>query len=326
MRAHVGRLFLLAYISFSISIKKENIVIADFRKKSAFIGIAVHDDRISMAKLRQTKKKIVVEGFSIIPLPAGTIIAGKVNQAPLLWQTLKEWAQLNHAKRCFAALALPASQVIHKRIRVAACLNDFECEAEIAANLAQYLPGINEPLHFDFLPIKRDGQEVELQLIAARSEQVTMYCHAAYTAGIKVKSVDVDAYAITRAVNFILPSMSSGIILDMDITTAQFILLKDRKILAIYPLVLETGELLWQQIQRTLHFLSVTESVGLSKKILLTGELRQLTNLANPLRDECGLIVETIDSLGEKLEITHDVTVSAGLTALGLALRGCLNA
>lgn len=167
---------------------------AHFRKKSAFVGIAIYPDKISLAKLRPIKKKIIVEGLSTLPLPS--------HQAPFLQQTLKEWVRFYQAEHCFAALALPSSEVIHQRIRIMACLDEIECEAEIAANLSHYLPEINEPVHFDFLPIKQEQQEVEMQLIAIRSEQVALYCHAAQIAGLSIKIVDVADYAIARAVNF----------------------------------------------------------------------------------------------------------------------------
>ncbi len=287
-------------------------MLADFRNKSAFIGIALHDEKVSMVKLRKAKKKIIVEGFSIAPLPTET----------QLQQILNDWVDLYRAKHCRAAWALPASQIIYKHIHIPVGLNDLECEVEIAANLQRYLPAINEPLHFDFLPIKRNDHEVELQIIAARSLQVSRYCQVTKAVGLKIKSIDVDAYAIVRAVNFISPSCSWRLILDMSVTCAQFILLQEGKVFSIHFFSFETEDLLWPQIKNALQSLSVTIALKPIEKILLTGELRQLTDLKNQFQDDYAITVETMDSLREKLNIQTDFAISAGLAALGVALRG----
>src|SRR5689334_7159334 len=141
-------------------------------KHATYIGLAIHPERLSMIKLKQIKKQISIEGF------ASTVHQNGLDQA--LKQLIKE----NKVKQGRAALALSASHVIQKRIKVPAYLNEAERAAEISLNLKHYLPGMDEPLYFDFFAIEKNEREVELQLIAARIEQVDTYIQLAKTVGL----------------------------------------------------------------------------------------------------------------------------------------------
>ncbi len=290
-----------------------------YRKPSAYIGLAVHDERLSMVKLKQFKKQLVIEDVATQGIPAGTVADGKV-QVPLqLEKAFKELAMNRQIDHCFVALALPASQVINKRIKVAAYLTDEEQAVEITTNLKSYLPGMDERLYLDFMPIEKRDQDMELQLIAARAEQVDTYLHLIQTAGLKVNIVDVDVYAIARGIQWMARGLlpETMVVLDMDMTSAQLILLKDRSVISVYPIVVDNDNILLQQIKRGMQIFLAAEKVAI-EKIIITGYLINLDRFENLLQSELNISIETLDSL-------HDGSmsgVSEWLVALGLALRG----
>ncbi|HSW69247.1 MAG TPA: pilus assembly protein PilM [Gammaproteobacteria bacterium] len=291
-----------------------------FRKTPAFAGLAVRHGQLSLMKLKQIKKDIMIEGFASANVPSGSLSGSET-----LYLVIKELMEAVDAKNCHAALALPASHVINKSIRVASCLNDKERDAEIRANMNDYLPGTDGSLYFDFVPMEQHENDIELQLIAARSLYVETYLRAGDMAGLKIKIVDVDVYAIARAIYFILPQnkrAESCVILDIDFSSAQLILLKNGKIISIYPVSLEIEDLFFQQIKRGIQFFSTIEKN--IKKIILTGDLSRLEQLKSVLEKILPISVSYLNyfkqvSANPDFNLKND---SKYLLAFGLALRG----
>lgn len=165
-------------------------------KEPTLVGLAMHQDRISMVKL---KHKNILEAFAIADLPQGWLVDGKINHVEEVVQLIRNLIIDFQAENCCAAIGLPVSLVISKRIKVAACLSDAERVADIKDNLPHYFPGIKEPLSFDFIPLEENHEDDEVLLVAARSGQVDAYVSVAEQAGLKVRVVDVDIYALSRA-------------------------------------------------------------------------------------------------------------------------------
>lgn len=309
-------------------------MIPGFRiKPSTYVGLAVHHERLTLIQLKQVRKQIRIDVFAKTKLPIGSIQDGKIKHPDALGQAIKTMVETHRIKQSDAALALPASQVINKRIRVAAFLNDQERAAEISSNLSVYLPGIDERLHFDFVPLEKQKEEVELQLIAARAAQVETYIQLAKAAGLTINLVDVDVYALLRGIRWMSLTAFEEItlLLDMDMTTAQLILLNQGSVVSIYPIMIDTDEVLVQQIKRGLHIFSLNHPAISLKKMLLTGCL--------PHPDKLKILLEhTLSIRIEKWETLNHVTVhsqldavelkssvSEWLVAFGLAWRGLMH-
>lgn len=303
-----------------------------FRTNKAFsyVGLAVHHERLSLMKLKQIKKQMVIEGFTLLPLPQGTLVDGNVQQPALLNQ-LKRWIEKYEADQCAAALALPNSQVINKKIKIPAFLNEEEQRAEINANLKLYLPGMTERLYFDFIPLEKYAQERELQLIAARAEQVEIYVDLMLTAGLKINVVDVDTYAIVRAVQWIAEHLTAEtiVILDRDVSTAQLILLKQGNVISVYPIMCDSDEdIFFQQIKIGMHFFSAIPASSIFKRMVLTGNLSYSEKFRKRLESELKLSIETINAF-KRVVLDSSISleelngnISGLMTAFGVALRG----
>ncbi len=68
---------------------------------------------------------------------------------------------------------LPASSLVTRRLRLAACLSELDCEADISAQLSRYFPGIAAPLWFDFVILPTaDPAFLDLWVVAARVDEV----------------------------------------------------------------------------------------------------------------------------------------------------------
>jgi type IV pilus assembly protein PilM len=175
-------------------------------KPPSLVGLDVHADEIRLLQFRQTQTTFLIENCAIHPLSPGAIIDDKIKQIEVVQAAISELVQETKTYGCNVAIALPAASVISKRIKLPVGLPPKEQETEIHANLKQYLPGINEALCLDFVELDvADAERREMLLVAARLEQLQTYFNVVQSAGLVPKIVDIDSYALARAVIFAVP-------------------------------------------------------------------------------------------------------------------------
>ena len=170
------------------------------RKKPVIsVGIEIHADEIKLLKLRHAAASYTIENYAVEPLPEDAIVDDKIKRVDRVQAALQKLVQKTRASGCPAAIALPANNVITKRIKLPICLSLLECEMEISANLSRYFPGMTAELYFDFFMLPSAGGDYhDLMLVAARAEDVQAYVSLVTTAGLLVKIVDVDSQAAWR--------------------------------------------------------------------------------------------------------------------------------
>ncbi|MEE4330854.1 MAG: type IV pilus assembly protein PilM, partial [Wenzhouxiangella sp.] len=104
------------------------------------------------------------------------------------------------AKAC--AMAVTGSAVITKVINLPADLSDEEVEGQIEVEATQYIPYPREDVSLDFEvlgPSPRNADLIEILLAASKTEHVDTRREVAELAGLSLKVVDVEAYAIANA-------------------------------------------------------------------------------------------------------------------------------
>lgn len=174
-------------------------------KLPSLIGLDIAADALRLVQLRRTTRGFKVENAGIVGLPEGAILEGKIREPDTVVSHLAEWVNATKTRGVSAAIAMPSYCVISKKIELAAGLQDFEREAEIAAQLSVYFPGTSAELSFDYALLDNDRPEVdEFLLIAARTEQVNSYIDVVERAGLKVQIVDIDTHALARGVCYSL--------------------------------------------------------------------------------------------------------------------------
>ncbi|MEO8402282.1 MAG: pilus assembly protein PilM [Gammaproteobacteria bacterium] len=301
-----------------------------FRNNQAMrVGLALRQDQFSLIKLKQTAEKRSLESFASIDLPAGSIVDGKVNHHTQVLHAIKKLVDITESHNCVAAISLQASSVINKRITLPSYLNELECETELTTNLAYYFPGIQEELSVDFVRGEYDASENTALLIAARTEQINAYIFAAEQAELKIRVVDVDLYAIARAIYFANRFATSQriAILDIDTNTAQLIVLLAKKIIFTHQVMIHSDDALAQQLKRALQLFSTATEQSSIEKIFLTGKVDLITHAKQLIEEELLLEAELANPFNyveSEPAISRDVlqrTAPEFLTAFGLTLR-----
>ncbi|TAK76172.1 MAG: hypothetical protein EPO11_04610 [Gammaproteobacteria bacterium] len=170
--------------------------------KPLLIGLAIQHDAVRWVQLKKAKQAFLIEQAHSSPLPLGVVAEGKIKRVDALRSVLTDLVYRHRLEGRMAAISLPAHLVRMQRIQLPAGLSESEIEAEMNAHLQNELPGLSEALCMDFtvLPASRPGQDIDVFFAAARREDVEQYVECVQAVGVKVKIVDVDTYALKRAV------------------------------------------------------------------------------------------------------------------------------
>ena len=295
-----------------------------YAKTRVLAGLALHQDRFCMVRLKQYKQTKMIDAFAVLDAPDKWLIEGKISRIEETVNVIQSLAKSLGKEPYCVAIALPASQMIQKRIKLAAYLNDTERLTHISENLSHYLPGLNESLYFDFVRITTSDQEDECLLVAARRLQVDGYVSLLEQAGLKTVIVDVDIYALARALSITLVNEVT-VVLDMDESVAQLLLFKRREIKSVHQVFMNDHFI--QQLKRGLQlFGAMTQPIKI-EKIIFVGKQKRLTALRKKLEDELAISVEptrVFDHVMVSEEIKqHELMLNESelLTAFGLAMR-----
>ena len=164
------------------------------------LGLDIQADEIRLLQLQRSKKKRVIKQTLAQSLPAGAVIDGQIQAAELVSDRLQELVKSSKLPKCGVAIALPSHCVTTKRISVIKGLRESELEAEVISHLSHCFPIITEGLCYDYMTFgSNDEMQDDVLLVATSFTCLNTHVTAVQNAGLQVRVVDVDQYALTRA-------------------------------------------------------------------------------------------------------------------------------
>jgi type IV pilus assembly protein PilM len=257
-----------------------------------FIGLDIQADELRLVQLHRLKHTLLVENIGLIPIPRDVISEGRLQRPEQVTAHLHEWVESTPLKGTSAAIAMPAYCVISKRIQLFSGLRDIEREAEIAIHLKHYFPGIAEELCFDYVLLEsEDTLHDHFLLVAARHEQLSCYVEAVENAGLKVKIVDVDIYALARNIT----KNETMVLLDIGTITSQFVVIYKNEILFFQQMMNRDLAELKNELKRVLQLCYSTHRFLKIKKIYLTGRADDFRLLASHIQNEFAIHVDFVN-------------------------------
>lgn len=274
----------------------------------SLIGVDIQPEEIRLVVLRKQHGQFRIEHLQVINLLAGAMNDGKIMQPEKISAALSEWAHATDNQGNAAAIALPAHCVISKKIPLAPGLQALEQEAEIAAQLTTYFPGTAEPLCFDFAYLKNDLQQDYFLLVAARSERLNQYTDVVSQAGLTVKIVDVDMYALARGMSYALScedKIKTMAILNVDFSLAQFEVVHQNEVLVFQQLNQIEEIKLVEEVKRIRQSCLSAHSYLEIEIIYLSGSSPHLVKIAQSIHQKCGIEVELVDPFKHMLFADH---------------------
>jgi type IV pilus assembly protein PilM len=164
------------------------------------IGLDIQVDAIRLLQLKKSRRQSEILHTAKLSLPQGLFSEGKINDWQLLTSLLAEQVENLGWQNLPTVIGLPAHLVRMQRLSLPAGLSAAEIEADIFLQLQQEMPGLSEPLAIDFSFLSAKEPDVlEVLYTAVREHYLAAYLQCLAVSGLNVKIVDVDCYALKRA-------------------------------------------------------------------------------------------------------------------------------
>lgn len=253
----------------------------DYFYSSTLIGLDIQPNEIRFLELRHLASRVSVAKAAIVDLPRNAIIEGKIQKMEVVSGCLRELMAKTSTTVGTAAVALPAHCVISKKVQLPPALRGIERSAEIAENVSRYFP--KEELMYDYATLSVSEANVEeILLVAARSDQLNSYASVIESAGLKLKFIDVDVYALARAMVFNTDFSNSGqmmTFLDVGECITQLVVADYNEVVFHQQIQNTAPQEMVRQINYALQLYQTNErKVKMNNKMYLSGMMTDFTD------------------------------------------------
>lgn len=295
------------------------------------VGLDIRMTDIRVIYLQRVRQKVVVHGAEMVELPLGAIVNGKIHAPERVVESISALLQRLPLKNHAAVIALPVQSVISKRVQLPKTATCEQRMQAVTEHLPRYFPGITQALCYDYvvLPTSNALQD-EALLVAARQEQLTDYVNVAARAGLLVKVVDVDIYALARAARFAASAPMSLIhaaILEVGAKTAQFVVLGKYEV--IYHLQFDYDKItdIYEKLSSAIQLCCSTPPMTQLNKIYLCGDANTLNDLTQEIEARLSIRAQIIHPFHQmlfssSLSLEKMQAIAANMmVCCGLALR-----
>ncbi len=190
------------------------------KKSQPMLGIDISNSSIKVVELVPgDKTPMRLDRYAIEPIEKGSIVDGNIDNPELVADALNRALKKLGSKTRNAAVALPSSAVITKRIILQAGLKEEDYEAQVETEASQYIPFPIEEVNLDFQILGKTANsedDVDVLIAASRKEKVEDRVAVAEMTGLKPMVMDVETFAARTALDHVasfLPNHAEGQIL-----------------------------------------------------------------------------------------------------------------
>lgn len=173
------------------------------REPAPLLGVDVSTSSVKVVELSRNRAgHLVLERCAMEPLERGWITDGNIEKFDEVADTVRRVVRKSGSKTKNAALSLPASAVITKKIVLPGGLSEAELEIQVESEANQYIPFSLDEVSLDFCvigPSEASQGDVDVLIAASRKEKVQDRQGLAEAAGLKAVVVDIEPYASRMA-------------------------------------------------------------------------------------------------------------------------------
>lgn len=184
------------------------------RQAAPLVGLDISASSAKLVELSQDRSgRFIVERCGIEPLERGWVSEGNIERFDEVVEAVRRLIGRTGTKAKQAALALPASVVISKKIVLPAGLSERELEVQVEAEANQYIPFSMDEVALDFCvagPSETSVGDVDVIIAASRREKVEERQGLAEAVGLKAMVIDVESYASRLAASRAIDRLPGG--------------------------------------------------------------------------------------------------------------------
>lgn len=170
-----------------------------FSTKKQLAGLDIGSSSLKLAEIDSTPTGYILNRYHQIPLPKGVVNDGILADPHTLTKKIKELFALSGSKRRSVVTSLSGNSVISQKVTFLKMPPD-ELRALIHDEAGKYLPFDSmEDVSYDFQILGENEfnpTQMDVMLVAAKTEIVDSYADAIKSAGLNAMIVDVDSFAL----------------------------------------------------------------------------------------------------------------------------------
>jgi type IV pilus assembly protein PilM len=178
------------------------------RQPAPLLGLDVSSSSVKLVELgRDASGKLILERCAIEPLERGWITDGNVEKFDEVAEAVRRAVRKSGSRTKNAALALPPSAVITKKIVLPGGMSEQELEIQVESEANQYIPFSLDEVSLDFSvigPSSTSAGDVEVLIAASRKDRVQDRQGLAEAAGLKPVVLDIESHASRLAMSRIV--------------------------------------------------------------------------------------------------------------------------
>jgi type IV pilus assembly protein PilM len=201
-------LFLIGYVNISIDTKEELYRMLNLfkSKQQSLLGIDISSTSVKILQVSGNPDNYCVDAYATGLIPSVSLDGNKLNDIDGISSTIRRLLSQSKFTTNIAAIAVPDSQVISKVIQINDGLNDAEMEELVLIEADKFITYPINEINLDFVvlgPFAKKSNLLDVLVIASRAENVSSRVEAIDRAGLELKIVDVESYAVERAAQLI---------------------------------------------------------------------------------------------------------------------------
>ena len=206
------------------------------RGSRELIGLDISSSAVKLLELGKRGDRYSVEAYAVEPLPPNVVNDKQITDPRAVGDVITRALNRAGTRTRQVAVAVAGSSVITKIIGMPQSLKENDMEEQIKAEADQYIPYPIDEVNLDFQvlgPSAREKDTVDVLLAACRKEQVETRIAALEIAGLKPLVVDIEAYALENACQFLthqMPAQGAGktvAVVDVGASTTSLLVLHD---------------------------------------------------------------------------------------------------
>ncbi|MBI3383534.1 MAG: pilus assembly protein PilM [Aquabacterium sp.] len=181
------------------------------RKHPPMIGLDISSSSVKLVELSQSASgEYILDRFASEPFEKGWIADGQIEKFDEVAEAVRKVVNKSGTRTKHAAMAMPQSAVITKKIMLPAGLREEEMEMQVEAEANQYIPFSLDEVSLDFCvvgPSTTSAGDVEVLIAASRKDRVQDRQGLAEAAGLKPAILDIESYASRLAMQRLIAAL-----------------------------------------------------------------------------------------------------------------------
>ncbi len=172
-----------------------------FGKKDHLVGLDIGSSSIKVAEIKVTGNGFVLNKFGMAKIAPGTIVEGRVVKLDELANDIKTLFKYQKISEKNVAISTGGHSVVIKTISTLK-KPEKEFHEIILSEAEQYIPYNIDDVNIDYQVLEQSKffpDQVNVLLVAVKKDLVAEYIDLIHLAGLNLKIIDVDTFALQNA-------------------------------------------------------------------------------------------------------------------------------